>query len=169
MVDLETVANSVRLAVNSLGCGGMASIGMLGAIGLGYLGIKKADNDMKRGMFKEQYARAMDELGSSSAPAEFKGVGELIRLRYDHLKGIWTDEAGKPYDAKCVNIVPMDVYYGFGEFTRSDVLVSITANAEAVSANAYSIGEQTLYVHRDTVLAVAFFKAMPIKQKEKMH
>ncbi len=114
--------------------------------------------------FRNQYKTALGEAAESFSPPSVGDLGALVRLYRDQVKEAWVDGSGEAREVEPLATEPLNVYYGFGDYQRSDVIAAITKQASKYAADAYALSPNTLYVHRDTVLSAMFFKM--IKQED---
>ncbi|GEM_PF-4682348 len=108
--------------------------------------------------FRNQYRTALGEAAQSFVAPSPGDLGLLVRLYWDNVQDGWRDGRGKQRQAECVGIEPLNIYYGLGDYERSDVIAKIYGHAMKYRADAYALSPGTLYVHRDTVLAVSLFR-----------
>ncbi len=128
------------------------------------LGTRNLERSMAERRFRNQYKTALGEAAESFSPPSVGDLGALVRLYRDQVKESWVDGSGKSREVEPLATEPLNVYYGFGDYQRSDVIAAIAKQASKYAADAYALSPNTLYVHRDTVLSAMFFKM--IKQKD---
>ncbi len=122
-----------------------------------YLSMKKIEEDI----FRKQYRDALDEFNPQRNSLSCAGnIGALTRIYWNRIKEAYVDDRKKIVDVKFLGSEPLNVYYGGGNYTKSDIIGQLVKHARKYGSNAYSLSDNTLYVHRDTVLAVNFFKRL---------
>lgn len=131
-----------------------------GFIGLMKYSLYRMETAMAERRFRNQYRTALGEAEESFSPPGVGDLGALVRLYRDDVKEAWIDGSGEVREVEPLATEPLNVYYGFGDFERSDVIAAITQQASRYSADAYALSKNTLYVHRDTVLSAMFFKTI---------
>lgn len=125
---------------------------------------RRAERSRTERQFREQYRTALGEAAESFSPPNVGDLGALVRLYRDQIKEAWVDGKGEAREVEPLATEPLNVYYGFGDYQRSDVIAAITKQASKYAADAYALSPNTLYVHRDTVLSAVFFRM--IKQED---
>lgn len=142
--------------------------GLLGILGgvvaFMTLGTRGLERSMAERQFRNQYKTALGEAADSFSPPSVGDLGTLVRLYRDQIKQAWVDGSGEAREVEPLATEPLNVYYGLGDYQRSDVIAAIAKQASKYAADAYALSPNTLYVHRDTVLSAMFFKM--IKQED---
>lgn len=141
---------------------GLMSMG--GVVALMNLAVKGFDRSMAEEQFRNQYKTALRETAKRFSPPSVGDLGALVRLYRDPIKEAWVDGSGEAREVEPLATEPLNVYYGFGDYQRSDVIAAIAKQASKYVADAYALSPNTIYVHRDTVLSAMFFKL--IKQED---
>lgn len=131
-----------------------------GGVAWGIAKIHSLDKQIKRMKFYRSYHDTIKELEITTTPPGPDQIGAIKRLYRDKTRNCWVDAGGKAYPIEVLGVEPLDVYYGFGEFTKSDIIADLNNHAVRYGANAYALSESTLWVHRNTALAVLFLKIL---------
>ena len=129
--------------------------GMTAMMGLSKRGLERS---MLERRFRNQYKTALGEATESFSPLSVGDLGVLVRLYRDQVKESWVDGSGEVRKVEPLATEPLNVYYGGGDYQRSDVIAAIAKQASKYAADAYALSPNTLYVHRDTVLSAMFFR-----------
>lgn len=128
------------------------------------LTIRRLERSMAERQFRNQYKTALGETAERFSPPSVGDLGALVRLYRDQIKEAWVDGSGEAREVEPLATEPLNVYYGFGDYQRSDVIAAITKQASKYATDAYALSPNTICVHRDTVLSAMFFKM--IKQED---
>lgn len=138
--------------------------GLLGIVGgmMAFLGLTQRilERTMAERQFRNQYKTALGEVVESFSPPGLGDLGALVRLYRDQVKEAWIDGSGEAREVEPLATEPLNVFYGFGDYQRSDIIAAIAKQASKYAADAYALSPNTLYVHRDTVLSAMFFRMM---------
>ena len=137
--------------------------GMGGMIALMGLSTRRLELSMAKRQFRNQYKTALGEAAESFSPPSVGDLGALVRLYRDQVKESWVDGNGGVREVEPLATEPLNVYYGGGDYQRSDVIAAIAKQASKYAADAYALSPNTLYVHRDTVLSAMFFRMIKIE------
>jgi len=119
---------------------------------------QRLERSMAERCFRNQYKTALGEAAESFSSPRVGDLGALVRLYRDQVKEAWVDGSGGVREVEPLATEPLNVYYGGGDYQRSDVIAAIAKQASKYAADAYALSPNTLYVHRDTVLSAMFFK-----------
>lgn len=125
--------------------------------------LRSEERKRKELHFRADYKAALGEMQASTPDVNIQDLGSLVRLYKDEDAGYWKDGKGRKREATFLGTFALDVYYGGGEYDMNDIIANIRNTAKALQADAYTLSEEPIYVHRDTVVSAAYFKLTPLE------